>query len=420
MRKIGDKSSRRTYLKTIAAGSVLLAGCSGSDGGDGSDGGSDGGDTENQGSGGSNDGGSTGGKTETQGGGSSGPYDIGIVHSTLNLGGATLAQARGAQWYADSKDNLSVNVFDGGLDPTKQNQQLESLIQQDVDAIGVVPLNASAVTSRVEDARDRGIPVFTADTFATTDLVTHGSSKNQYADGQKIAKHLVEVLKEQRGSPEGRYVLVSAPTKRPVVQRRSDGIRSILSQHENVTEVDELIVDPASVQNAVESVSSYLQKGTNVDTMVTNWIGGSYGIMNALDRFDMKYPASSGDHIPVVGIDCDSKVLSDIGNGFHDGAISPGEQFQYPIALALMTRYLDAGKDESALPEIGDTIESGAFEFPDSVNGVDVFGKQIWAPAEVRKAEGANYPYVPVGSVLATEENYQKPYLYGNFLQELE
>ena len=404
MRNDSSNTSRRKYLGTIAAGSVFLAGCS----------------NENNGEGGGSGSPTTSGNESTSTEQSSGPYEIGIVHSTLNLGGATLAQARGAQWYADSKENLNVNIVDGGLDPTKQNQQMESLIQQEVDAIGVVPLDKSAMTSRIEDASDRGIPVFTADTFAATDLVTHGSSKNNYNDGQKIGRHLVDVLNKRRGAPEGRYALISAPVERPVVQQRSDGIRDILGQHDGLTEVDEVVVSPGSVQNAVETVGNYLQTEPDIDVMITNWIGGSYGIIQGLERFDMKHPSSSDQHIPVVGIDCDSQVLNYIGEGFHDGAISPGEQFQYPAALSFMTRYLKADKDESVLPKVGDKIEEGEFDFPDSVNGVDVFGKAIWAPAEMQKAASANYPYFPAGSVVVTEENYQKPYLYGNFLQKLE
>jgi ABC-type sugar transport system substrate-binding protein len=389
---------------------VLLAGCSGSD----DDG--DGGDSSTEDGGDSSNGGNT--TTDTDTGSTS--YDIGIVHSTLNLGGATLAQARGAQWYGDSRDDLNVELLDGGLDPTKQNEQLQSLIQQGVDAIGVVPLDANVVSARAEEANDQGIPMFTVDTFANTELVPVGASKANRLQGQQIAEHLVTILEERRGAPEARYAHVSAPTRRPAVQARVDGIRAGFSQYDNIEEVDMVVADPASVQNATEKVGQYLQTSPDVNAMITNWIGGNYGILNGLERFDMKYAQSEDEHIPFVGIGCDSRVIEAIDQGFHDGAISPGEQYQYPIAIELMTRYLDAGEDPSVLPEIGTTLESGEFNFPDSVDGVNVFGEPIWAPAEVTEAPGGGYPYVPVGAALVTQENSQEDFLYGNFLPKLE
>lgn len=99
-------TSRRAYLSSIAAGSVLLAGCSSS--GDGSDGGSDGGSPDSDGGDGGTDGGSGGGDG---GDGSGGSEDLTEVSfATTETGSAGVLTSIIQDQGLDEKHGLNVSV----------------------------------------------------------------------------------------------------------------------------------------------------------------------------------------------------------------------------------------------------------------------------------------------------------------------
>src|ERR1700722_16526152 len=79
---------------------------------------------------------------------------------------------------------VKVTVFDGKYDPNTQNDQFDTMITQQFDAIIFVPIDAEAGAAAVQKAHDAKIPVIGSNTSVKSDLLTSYIGSNDVVGGQ--------------------------------------------------------------------------------------------------------------------------------------------------------------------------------------------------------------------------------------------
>jgi ribose transport system substrate-binding protein len=120
------------------------------------------------------------------------------------------------------------------FDDRRQNDQMETFIQQKVDAILLAPANSSGFAPIIAEARAKGIPVFTVDIRAhDSEVVSHIASDNEqggYLAGQYLAKLL---------NGQGKVAIIDHPVVASV-QDRTKGFDRAMAENPGITIVQRL------------------------------------------------------------------------------------------------------------------------------------------------------------------------------------
>lgn len=119
---------------------------------------------------------------------------VGLSISTLNNPFfVTLADAAKEQ---AKVNNLKITVADAQDDASKQASDVENLIQKGVDLIIINPVDSASVTSAVESANAKNIPVITVDRVSEGgEVVAHIASDNA-AGGALAGEYLMTLIEE--------------------------------------------------------------------------------------------------------------------------------------------------------------------------------------------------------------------------------
>lgn len=399
-----DRLSRRQALKGLGvAGLAGVAGCSG-DGGSGSGSGSDGGSGS---------------------GGSSSEYDYTVGFQVGGMGNSWFtALAKAAQWYGEDH-GIQVNIGDGELNPTTQVKVARNLINSGVDALVVDPFDGEAMANVVDEAVEQDIPVFAADAAPASGKIKLYTAFGNFNAGYRAAKSAIERLPTEGGEPTGNLAAVMIEQSVHLGRARHNGTKAAIEEHDNVNLIGEILTNNTRTE-ASEKVFNFLQQNADtVDGFVPHAVTTGNGTLNALDRNDMKVAQDAEGHVIVSQIDAGASTLEAISNGYVDTAIDQPVHFYGPITLHYVKEYLDAGKDDSALPSIGDTVEQSAFDLESETMmeqaGQDIWKEPVWAPGEVQDADwiDAEVPWLQTRAVKVTEENADASYLWGNWIKEV-
>lgn len=114
------------------------------------------------------------------------------------------------------------------FDGTKQNDQMETFALQGVDAIIVSPQDSSGIAPAINEARAKGIPVFTVDIAAHgADVISHIASDNVQG-GRLIGEYLARLLNGQ-----GRVAIIDHP-EAASVQERVAGFEEALAAYPGI------------------------------------------------------------------------------------------------------------------------------------------------------------------------------------------
>lgn len=97
------------------------------------------------------------------------------------------------QKYSDKKGSKII-INNANNDTSKQNNDVEDLIQQKVDAIIVNPCDSSAISTVIQKANDAKIPVICIDCGADRGTVVSTVASDNVAGGKMAADYLIKKL----------------------------------------------------------------------------------------------------------------------------------------------------------------------------------------------------------------------------------
>jgi ribose transport system substrate-binding protein len=229
-----------------------------------------------------------------------------------------------ADWKA--QDPTIEFVFVTADSVTKQANDIEDLIQQDIDALIVFPFDAS-VTSVVEKAFQAGIYTIVMDR-GTTKPVYNVYLSN---DDEGYARTGMEYVAEQLGYQGNVVIIEGIPT--PINTVRVDAMKAVVEKYPDMTIIDSQPGD-WNVQKSLAVMENYLQKYDQIDAVYTADDDMMLGAMQAYKesgRTDIKLFMGGG---------ADKRVIKTIMDG-SDPLVTanvtyPPNQCATVVSLAVM------------------------------------------------------------------------------------
>src|SRR6056297_1059364 len=113
---------------------------------------------------------------------------------------------------------VDLTVFDGRYDALVQQDQFETMITQQYDAIIFVPIDIEAGATAVEAAHEAGIPVVGSNTRVNSDLLASYVGSDDVKSGYMEAKHVLDEI-----GCEGEVVILEGPIGQSAEISRLEG-----------------------------------------------------------------------------------------------------------------------------------------------------------------------------------------------------
>jgi ribose transport system substrate-binding protein/inositol transport system substrate-binding protein len=255
-----------------------------------------------------------------QTGGGKPVFTLCISHMT-NAFTTTVAKSMGEAAKAAGAELI---INEGGNDISKQISQIESAINQKVNAIIIEPVSVNGVIPAVEAARKAGIPVIIfnqkiSDPSKATTFV--GVSNDTL--GALEMKRAVQDL-----GGRGNVALLLGPMGSDGQLGRSKGYADVIAQNPNVKVVFEETAN-WTTEEALKLVENWLQTGTKIDAFVCQNDGMALGAVKAIEDKGL-----SG-QIKVYGLDATPDALKAVKEGRLEVSVSQATERQSKMAIEI-------------------------------------------------------------------------------------
>jgi ribose transport system substrate-binding protein len=346
------------------------------------------------------------------GGGASSPEDITLGFSTHFTSGAWVsALVDGADVYAKSK-GFDYNLFTTGGESQQQIEDMRQMINQDYDAIILVPFSTQDIAGVVEEATEADIPVFTLDIDAATPETQMLVSWSDEKAARTAADRLIEGLRSQNLSQDSFTVLeVRAPPGRDISRLRHEPFVNRVNEVDDV-ELGGTVVGDWARDVSFQNVREWINSNEEPDAVYSANFAMGLGAVQALDELGLRYPKDHEDHVVAVQLDGSSQTHEWINQGFIDRAIDQPVHYYGPIAVEYIERYV-TGDGSAELPQSGDEVTADDISIePTEYQGNTLWQDPIWAPASVGESFG--HTHFVTNFVEVTPDNADSPNLWGN------
>ena len=201
---------------------------------------------------------------------------------------------------------VRLTMGDGKNDPVVQQGQVETFITQGVDAIVIVPIQATAIAPILDATDAAGIPVVAVNRFPAepyfSRLATYVGSDEVFAgtvQGEKIAELL---------GGKGDVVIIHGELGHPAEIGRTQGNMNVFANYPDIHVVRE---DTAqwSRAKALELMENWIQAGFNIDAVMANNDESAIGAAMALEQVGLL------DQVFIAGVDATPDALEFMREG---------------------------------------------------------------------------------------------------------
>jgi putative xylitol transport system substrate-binding protein len=124
---------------------------------------------------------------------------------------------------------VKVTVFDGKYDPNTQNDQFDTMITEQFDAIIFVPIDVEAGAAGVQKAHAAKIPVIGSNTRVHSDLLTAYIGSDDVVGGRLEAEAVIDKI-----GGKGNVVIIQGPIGQSAQIDRLKGNQEALQKHPEV------------------------------------------------------------------------------------------------------------------------------------------------------------------------------------------
>jgi ribose transport system substrate-binding protein/inositol transport system substrate-binding protein len=213
-------------------------------------------------------------------------------------------------------------VNEGGNDISRQISQIESGVNQKVNAIIIEPVSVNGVIPAVEAAQKAGIPVIIfnqkiSDPSKATTFV--GVSNDTLG-----ALEMRRAVQDLGGS--GNVALLLGPMGSDGQLGRSKGYAEVIAQNPGVTVVFEETAN-WTTEEALRLVENWLQTGTTINAIVCQNDGMALGAVKAVEDKGLS------ERIKVYGLDAVPDALKAVKEGRLEVSVSQATERQSQMAI---------------------------------------------------------------------------------------
>ena len=218
--------------------------------------------------------------------------DIKVGFSVSTLNNPFFVDLRDGAEETAEEEGIDIVVADAQDDGSKQINDIEDLLQQDIDVLIVNPTEGDSVVAGIQAANDADIPVITVDRSAADgDVVTHIASDN-VAGGEMAAEHIVELL----GDDGGNLIELEGISGAASAIERGEGFHNIID------DLDEMEISSSQTANfdrteGLSVMENILQGNQDIDAVFGHNDEMALGAIEALESQGML------DDVIVVGFD---------------------------------------------------------------------------------------------------------------------
>ncbi len=248
---------------------------------------------------------------------------------------------------AAAKASGDTLVFlDANGDVSKQNNDIQDLITQGVNAIIINPVNPEAVAPSLEAAAAAGIPVITVDRPVTGGKVAAHVGRDNKAMGKLVGEAVVAKLKAD-GITGAKIIEIQGDAGGAVMMDRRDGFHSAIegSGH-TITEGPYAEYIRA---NAVTAMQDLLQANSDVKVVYAHNDDMALGAMQVLKE-------NGRDDVLIAGVDGLSEALEAMAAGGQYVATALNDPQYLGDVTIQVAREAAAGKTVPAFVDAGTSL----------------------------------------------------------------
>ncbi len=328
-------------------------------------------------------------------------------------GGAWItAYIEAAKFYA--KDlGIELEVRPNQQSASKQVQDIRDFANGGYDAILIGVWSTGAAKSAINQAMDRGTPVFATNADTASEKIPLYVGFSNYDGGKSSAEQMLKALKEQYPNKDKWRVLnVRGVQGNQSANQRSQGFLDVMKKESKVEVVTTLNGEYAR-DVAQSKVQQWINSNGRVDGIYSGNLSMGLGVVQALRNQDMLVPKGKEGHVVLTQMDGSPEVNPLVGKGMIDAAVDQPNYFYNPIAMYYMKKYVEAGNDQSVIPKVDSEVTSDDLNIKASKHkSVQMWSEPIWEPGIIREQNG--HPWFRTNSIVITQKNYDQPYLWGN------
>ncbi|MHB1342417.1 MAG: substrate-binding domain-containing protein [Coriobacteriia bacterium] len=267
-------------------------------------------------------------KTEGDGGGDGAAAEqIRVGVTVYNMSSFITQGKEGMEAFAEAND-IELLWNSANNDVATQATQVESLINQGVDAIIIVPVQADSLQPQLEAAKEAGIPVLAVNTtLSNEELITAAVLPDDVAAGAQEMQMMADKL-----GGKGNIVVLQGPLGSSPELDRTEGIQSVLAKN---PEIKVLAMDTANWarEEAVNKVKNWISSfGDDIDGIVAENDDMGLGAVAALKE--------AGKSVPVVGIDGIEDGLRAVESGDFIGSSLQHGRVELAAGLAVALKVI--------------------------------------------------------------------------------
>ncbi len=185
---------------------------------------------------------------------------------------------------AEANDEVRAVVLDAGGDVARQIAQVDSLIQQEVDAIIIWPTNGEAVIPAVRRAHNAGIPVVVTNSNIAEqgfDFIRSFSGPDNVTQGSRSAEIMCDKFKDMGIENEAKVVQISGQPGYTTAIERAAGFEDRLPEVCPNVELMETQPGDWNRERSQQVMEAFLTKYDDIDGVYSGDDNMGVGALNA-------------------------------------------------------------------------------------------------------------------------------------------
>ena len=244
------------------------------------------------------------------GGGSGEKLKIGATYYTLQTEFCMRMDNAAKKWAEEN--NVDYVGYDGQNDAATQLSQVETMINNGVDAIILNPQDAEACAACVEAADAAGIPVIGVNTMVNSDKLTSYVGSLDVSAGEEIMQLMIDHM----GTDTFNIVVLEGPMGQSAQLQRWEGINNVLANYPNITILDYNTAN-WSRSEAMSLMETWITTyGDQIDAVIGENDEMALGAREAIKAAQMDIPCIGIDGIAdaVAAVESGDMIASDFQN----------------------------------------------------------------------------------------------------------
>jgi ribose transport system substrate-binding protein len=249
--------------------------------------------------------------------------------------------------------NIQLINTNANGDANTQSTMVIDLINQGVDALILNPINANSIVPVVDQAKKKGIPVFTLDRGAACgDCQVNFLETDNVALGREGAQFIADKLKQRYGKVQGNVVDLVGLIGTTAGDDRDRGFTEEFNKIAAENPDLKLVARQEGKfdqETSFNLMSQIMAANPQIDAVFNGNDDNAVGALRAIRQASKNAPLDDPKHIIVVGIDGTAQALTAIRKGDMDATLS-----QNPLTMASQSvAYVDQffNGDKSKIPQ---------------------------------------------------------------------